>query len=89
MSIRDLKVRVYRRQRKPVASSTHPLVKMMTAEMARQRATLTDVAIRSGVNVKTIGHWKSGDRVPKLRDLEAVLNVLGYELKAVPQKEEG
>lgn len=81
-------MRVYRRQRREADSSSHPFVKFLSREMARQRATLTDVAERSGVCIKTIGQWRSGGRTPKLRDIEAVVNVLGYEVKLVPIKEE-
>jgi transcriptional regulator with XRE-family HTH domain len=81
-------MRVYRRQRRETASNCHPFVKFLSKEMARQRATLTDVADRSGVCIKTIGQWRSGGRTPKLRDIEAVVNVLGFELKLVPMKEE-
>lgn len=80
-------MRVYRRQRREADSSSHPFVKFMSKEMARQRATLTDVAERSGVCIKTIGQWRCGGRTPKLRDIEAVMNVLGFDLKLVPQKE--
>jgi transcriptional regulator with XRE-family HTH domain len=81
-------MRLYRRQRRLPASNTHPLVKFLSHEMARQRATLSDVAERAGVCVKTISAWRGGDRAPKLADMEAVLNVLGYDLKAVPRSDE-
>lgn len=80
-------MRVYRRQRRETDKSCHPFVKFLSKEMARQRATLTDVAERSGVSLKTIGQWRCGGRTPKLRDIEAVVNVLGYQLKLVPMKE--
>jgi transcriptional regulator with XRE-family HTH domain len=81
-------MRVYRRQRREVESATHPFVKTIFREMVRQRATLADVADRSGVCVKVLGNWKSGNRLPKLRDIEAVFAVLGFEIKALPKKEE-
>lgn len=80
-------MRVYRRQRRETDRSTHPFVKFLSNEMARQRATLTDVAERSGVCVKTIGQWRAGGRTPKLRDIEAVVNVLGYEIRLAARQE--
>lgn len=81
-------MRIYRRQRREPDSSTHPFVKFLSNEMARQRATLTDVAERSGVCVKTIGQWRAGGRIPKLRDIEAVMNVLGYEIRLATRQED-
>lgn len=81
-------MRLYRRQRRAPASNTHPFVKRMSAEMTRQRATLTDVAERSGVAYKTIVNWRSGVSTPKLADIEAVFNVLGYGFHVKPLPED-
>lgn len=82
-------MRVYRRQRRETDGSAHPFVKFISKEMARQRATLTDVADRSGVCIKTIGQWRAGGRTPKLRDIEAVVNVLGYSIRLAARQEDG
>lgn len=70
---------------KKVPVNVDPLVVFVFEEMNRQRANLTDVAKRSGVHYRSIWKWKT-ERSPQLSHLQAVINVLGYDL--VPRKKE-
>lgn len=60
--------------------SAHPFVRFVWAEMAKQQVSQEDITERSGVPSSTMRHWRRADRKPALRDLEAVLAVLGYVL---------
>lgn len=61
----------------------HPLVKLMWQEMHAQRASQMDVSERSGVSAGAMRKWRFGQRgSPRLWDIEAVLNTLGYDLIA-------
>ena len=42
-----------------------------------------EVADVSGVSANTLANWRKGKTSPHLRDLEAVLKALGYELEVV------
>lgn len=43
-----------------------------------------DISAKSGVTVESMRRWRLGVVSPNIADFEAVLNVLGYELKLSP-----
>jgi ribosome-binding protein aMBF1 (putative translation factor) len=45
-----------------------------------------DLAKKAGVSSSAMRKWRSGDRSPKLSEIEAVVNALGYELKIVERE---
>lgn len=65
---------------------THPTVRRAFELAARERASYVLLHERSGVSCKTIGDWTRGT-MPSVANLDAVLNVLGYQLAVVPQRE--
>lgn len=60
-----------------------PHVRLVFAEMARQRRTYDEVEAASGFRRASIKAWRSKN-YPGLDSLEAVLNSLGFHLVAVP-----
>lgn len=60
-----------------------PHVKLVFAEMARQRVTYDETEERSGVRRVSIKAWRKKNR-PGLESLEAVLATLGFGLVPVP-----
>ena len=78
----------YQRQRPPHPSA-HPLVHRMWREINAQRASQEDIAARSGVSSSAMRKWRKGERSPNLLDLEAIFNVLGFELTVKVRKEHG
>lgn len=62
-----------------VPARAHPLVRRLFVEMNHHQICLTDVAERSGVNLKTIKAWRT-QRNPNIVSLEACFGVLGLEL---------
>lgn len=74
---------------KVAATAGHAAVRFLFAEAARQRLPLVDLSERSGVGMQTLLAWKKDDRKgrklrrePRVGNLEAALNVLGYRLVA-------
>ncbi|MBB4383562.1 hypothetical protein [Bradyrhizobium sp. SBR1B] len=63
-----------------------PHVRLVFAEMARQKLRYLDVAERSGVQHATLKAWRKKNR-PGLESVEAVLATLGYGLVPVPALE--
>lgn len=68
-----------------IPAHAHPLVRLLFQEIANSDLGLETVSIRSGVNRSTIGTWRWKHN-PQLTALEAALNVVGYELVAVPKR---
>lgn len=57
----------------------HPLVRQLSDIQREQQLAWVDVAERSGVAPATIRQWRCANG-PRLKNFEAVLNTLGYEL---------
>lgn len=57
----------------------HPLVRFLFEEMARQKITNPVVAKQAGVSKDAMWEWRNRT-TPKVSDLEACLNAIGYEL---------
>lgn len=69
-----------------VPENAHPMVKRLFAEMIRQRCTMMLMAKKTGIGRITIKNWKHNSN-PKLTDLIACLNVLGFDLKIIKVKD--
>jgi transcriptional regulator with XRE-family HTH domain len=67
-------------QTKQPEPGAHPLIHFLWKEMNAQRVSQEDVAERSGVSSGAMRKWRRGSRSPNLCDVEACLNVLGYEI---------
>ena len=64
----------------------HPLVRLLFSEMNSQRIGIYDVSDRSGVACNTMKNWRK-HHTPSVSNLEACLNVLGFELVVKPRKD--
>lgn len=65
------------------ARHAHPLVRMFYRLLAEQQVTALDVAERAGLSAGTISQWRA-TYAPRVGNLDAALNVLGYRLAIVP-----
>lgn len=70
-----------------VASSAHPIIKWLFAEIHRQQCEMKELSKRSGVGINTMKMWKHTS-VPTLDSLEAVCNVLGFEVTVKKRNDE-
>lgn len=62
----------------------HPIIRQVHQVKAEQGITYAELAHFSGVGLNTIKRWfHTNGRLPKMADLEAVANVLGYDLQLV------
>jgi transcriptional regulator with XRE-family HTH domain len=81
-------MRNYQKQKEPrKGMAVHPLVRWMWKQMNKQLASQEDVAKRSGVSSSAMRKWRVGVRSPRVMELEAVINALGYKL-TVKEKDE-
>jgi hypothetical protein len=62
-----------------VPDGAHPLVREMFEHANAEQLPLADLAERSGVNRNTLKDWRTRS-VPNVANLQAVGNVLGWEL---------
>lgn len=76
------KLRHFREKTVTVPPQAHPLVKFVFTEMIRQQVTYCDLVDRAGVDRNTIRAWRTRNS-PNLTNIEAVLNVLGYDIKPI------
>lgn len=71
-------MKVYQRAKEPAkGKAVHPAVRWIWRQMNLQQVSQEDVAERSGVASSTMRKWRQGINSPKLKDIEAVVNVLG------------
>lgn len=62
-----------------IGPGVHPLVRFLFEEMTRQHLTNPVVAKQAGVSRCALWEWRNRT-TPKVSDLEACLNAIGYEL---------
>jgi hypothetical protein len=74
----------FRRPLTPLPRGLHPIVRVLFREMEKQHATISMVSERTGIGRTTIQAWRRGS-TPKVADLTDCLQVIGYELRAVPR----
>lgn len=63
-----------------VKSGAHPFVRWIWAEINRQKCSQHDVCARSGVSASAMRKWRLNSRNPRITELEAVVNALGYRI---------
>lgn len=91
-------MKIYQRQKVPgvrnrlregvsEGMAIHPIVRWIWTQINHQHASQEDVATRAGINSSTLRKWRDGVRSPRIMELEAVVNVLGYKLKVVLQED--
>jgi hypothetical protein len=72
------------RARKSALANVSPLIQFVYHQVDFQRLTYRDVEKRAGLADNALSSWFRGLAEPRAGNLEAVLNVLGYRLEAVP-----
>jgi hypothetical protein len=70
-----------------VPQHAHPLVRRLFQEMNHQRIGMTDMAERVGMSRFTINGWRTR-HCPRIVELEACYNVLGYKLTLLVLKDD-
>jgi len=70
-----------------IPQHTHPLVRRLFQEMNHQRIGMTDMAERVGISRFTMNGWRTR-HCPRIVELEACYNVLGYRLTLMVLKDE-
>lgn len=83
----EYRIRYIRPSRHKTPEHAHPFVKRIYEETLSQQVLIKDLAKRSGVHIAVLREWKRRCG-PKLLDIEAVLGVLGLELKIVEKKDD-
>lgn len=71
--------------KKPVPPNVHPIIKVMFEQANEQQASWKVIADRAGVDESAIAKW-GVSRSPRLANIEAVLNVLGYTITVKRKK---
>lgn len=72
---------------RPAIINGNPVVRFLFEEMHKQQICQMDLSERVGLHRDTLRNWRTR-YTPRVNDLEAALNVLGYTLKAVRKKDE-
>lgn len=61
----------------------HPVIRWVWMQIKHGNMTHKQVAEASGIGANTMRKWFRGESSPKLADIEAVVNVLGFDLTLV------
>jgi transcriptional regulator with XRE-family HTH domain len=70
----------FQRSKIPEGRGVHPFVKFIWRKINEELWSQEDVAVQSGVSSSAMRKWRLGDRNPRISELEAVINTLGYKL---------
>lgn len=80
-------MRQYQRQKIPNGRGVHPFIRWIWRRINLDEWSQEDLAIKAGVSSNTIRKWRRGERNPRISELEAVINAMGYRLKIVEGEE--
>lgn len=72
-------MRAFRRKKPFNCPNNHHVLRFLYDRAFIERITLADLSERSGVNKNTLRHWRYKS-TPNLRDMDAALGAVGYEL---------
>ena len=67
----------------PSVDGVHPFVRFLDDNRTIPMSVLSE---RAGVSHNSINRWRLEGREPKLSDIEAVLNALGYDIVMVKRE---
>lgn len=76
-------MRQYQPQKVPDGRGVHPFVRWIWKRVNLDEWSQEDLAKRSGVSSSAMRKWRRGERNPRIGELEAVINAMGYRLKIV------
>jgi hypothetical protein len=71
---------------KPAIINGNHIVRFLFEEMHRQRCCQIDLSERVGLHRDTLRNWRTR-YTPRINDMEAALNYLGYTLKVAKLKD--
>ena len=60
--------------------AVHPLIRWIWRKMNEDLWDQETLEKRSGVSASCMRKWRRGERNPRIQELEAVINALGYDL---------
>ncbi len=72
----------YQRQKVPPVEdrAVHPFIRFIWRKMNEELWSQEDLAKRAGVTSSAMRKWRRGERNPRISELQAVINALGYDL---------
>lgn len=75
-------MKLYQRQKVPPVEdrSVHPFIRFIWSKMNEELWSQEDLAKRAGVTSSAMRKWRRGERNPRISELEAVINAMGYRL---------
>lgn len=73
-------MRQYQRQIVPEGRGVHPIIRWIWKRVNQDEWSQEDLARKSGVASSTLRKWRRGERNPRISELEAVVNTLGYRI---------
>ena len=71
---------------RPTIINGNPVVRFLFEEMHRQRCCQMDLSEKVGLHRDTLRKWRT-KYTPRINDMEAALNALGYTLKVARLKD--
>lgn len=63
--------------------TVHPLTQQLLELLDSDRRPMYKIAELAGIDISSFSAWRKGDNMPRIVIMEAVLEVLGYELAVV------
>lgn len=73
-------MRQYQRQIVPEGRGVHPFIRWIWRRINIDEWSQEDLAKKAGVSSNTIRKWRNGERNPRISELEAVINAMGFRL---------
>lgn len=75
-------LRQYQRQKVPPIENraVHPIIRFIWRKMNEEMWSQEDLAQKAGVSSSAMRKWRRGERNPRISELEAVVNAMGYRL---------
>lgn len=62
-------------------AAINPLIRWIWKKMNEEEWSQEDLAQRAGVSSSAMRKWRNGARSPRLSEIEAVVNALGWRIK--------
>ena len=70
----------FQTQKVPDGRGVHPFVRWMWKRINTDMWSQEDLAKRAGVSASAMRKWRIGARNPKISEIEAVINAMGFRL---------
>lgn len=73
-------MRQFQPQKVPEGRGVHPIIRWIWKRINLDEWSQEDLAKRSGVTSSAMRKWRRGERNPRISELEAVVNAMGYKI---------